>query len=253
MVEANRKHYNYLFVLHYWKAALRNPGHAMANLLAIVRYPKLYWRICRRVEGLVSHAIGILLYESVLEVNSTSPNIVEAGAYKGLSTTYLSLAAAKTGKKVISFELFSGLPVSDPILDSGFAKGEFSSEIEEFEGNLRAFGRRDVVKLVVGDAREKLLPMLRDEGFCVAFLDVDVYEVTKELLSQFWTLAKGNEIIIVHDINSPGVRKAVDEFHILSGKVVTETVLFSGTTARLKIPAVISQKYINAGVFKVLE
>jgi len=67
-----------------------------------------------------------------------------------------------------------------------------------------------------------MLPVLGDEGFSVAFLDVDVYEVMRELLFQLWSIAKGNELIIIHDANSPGVRKAIDWFHDMSNNHTRE-------------------------------
>lgn len=84
-----------------------------------------------------------------------------------------------------------------------------------------------------------MLPALFDAGFCIAFLDVDVYVVMRELLFQLYHIAKGKEVIIVHDIGSPGVRKAVDEFHALSGNIVKETKLKTfkkGEAIRLDIP-----------------
>jgi len=65
-------------------------------------------------------------------------------------------------------------------------------------------------------------------GFSLAFLDVDVYEVMRDLLSILWNEAKGGEIIIVHDINSPGIRKAADEFHILTNHLWKEAIVDNG-------------------------
>lgn len=215
-------------------SATRNPKFALQGLAAILRHPSLFMTT-RNVEGLISWSLGVLLYETVLTIKCNSPNIVEVGAFKGLSTVYLAKAAQIAGKRVKSFELFSGLPTADPILDPSFHQGQVSSDISEYETNLRACGVRDVVDLTVGDARETMLSVIGDAGFSVAFLDVDVYEVMRELLVQLWCVVKGDETIIVHDSWSPGVRKAIDEFHTLSQNVVKERNFEIGT-AILHIP-----------------
>jgi len=208
---------------------------ALRRLPIILKHPQLY-EVSQKAEGLIGLSLGFLLYKTVLNTKSHSQNVVEVGAYKGASTVYLSLAAHKVGKRVKSFELFSGLPTSDSLLDPGFYPGQYSSELAEYEQQVANYGIRDVVDLVIGDARQTLLPAIENEGFSVAFLDVDVYEVMKELLYQLWSIARGNETIIVHDVNSPGVRKAIDQLHAFSANVILETVVEQGTTSILHIP-----------------
>jgi len=218
-----------------WIAAMRHPKKFWQYLRYIFKYPHLF-KVSEKVEGLISFVLGVFLYECVLNSPSSSPNVVDVGSYKGLSTCYLSLAAVQVGKRIKSFELFSGLPMCDPCLDRGFYKGQFASTISDFESQAETYGCREVIDLVVGDARQTMLPALGDEGFSVAFLDMDVYEVTREVLLQLWSIAKGNETILIHDVNSLGVRKAIDEFHTLSNNRVPETILFKGTVSRLDIP-----------------
>lgn len=213
---------------YHWLQAIQNPRLAVQAIISILRHPILFI-ITRNVEGLIEWNVGVLLYETVLRTKCSSSNILEVGSFKGLSTVYLAWGARTIGKRVKSFELFSGLPTADPILDPGLRKGQFSSDVSEYEANLKACGVRDVVDLVIGDARETMLPTLGATGFAVAFLDVDVYEVTRELLFQLWSVVKGGEVIIIHDSNHPGVRKAIDEFHALSRNIVKETRLGKGT------------------------
>jgi len=164
--------------------------------------------------------------------------LLRSGAFKGLSTCLLSFAANRTGKRVKSFELFSGLPTRDPVLDANFHVGQYSSDVAEWEANVTKYGRRDCVDLIIGDARQTLLPAIANDGFSVAFLDADVYEVTKEVLFQLWSVAKGNEVIILHDAECQGVSKAIEEFHAISHHVVNQTSIIHGTciVAALNIP-----------------
>jgi len=230
------KYRNYLFNPRYWVRGIRNPHVAWDNIVALVTPPFLYVRGATRVAGLIDQYVGTLLYESVLTCKSASQNVIEVGAFKGLSTVYLSLAASKIGKKVKSFEMFSGLPASHPDLDPSFHVGQFASEVSEYESNLKAYGKPDVVTLVIGDARETMLPTIGSEGFSLAFLDVDVWEVMRELLLQLLSIAKGGEIVIIHDVDSPGVRKALDEFHSMSHNRVMERKLHANTTVKLEFP-----------------
>lgn len=220
-----------------WLSAIRHPVLAKQTLFHILKHPHLFFEIRCKVEGLITPTIGDLLYRSVLTSRSRSPNIVEVGAYKGLSTCYLSRAAAQVGKRVKTFELFSGLPTSDPHFDPSFRTGQLASKVSEFEAQTKAYGCREVIDLVIGDARQTMLPALGNEGFSVAFLDADVYEVTREILFQLWSIAKGHETIIIHDAKSPGIRKAIDQFHNFSNNIARETLFEGGTTSKLDIAA----------------
>jgi len=102
--------------------------------------------------------------------------------------------------------------------------------------NVRTYGKADVVDLVIGDARQTMLPVLANSGFSLAFLDVDVYEVTRDLLFQLWRIAKGSELIIIHDADSPGIRKALDEFHAMSGNTAKEYRMHGNTVSKLELP-----------------
>lgn len=218
---------NYFLNLNKWFNACKHPQTTLQTL-SIILFHHQCFKVFQNVEGLISLNLGTLLYESVLQNNSPSTNVIEVGAFKGASTCYLSLAAVQIGKRVKSFELFSGLPVADTMLDPTFHIGQYSSDVVEYEQNVKAWGHRGSVDLIIGDARQTLSSTIVGKGFSVAFLDVDVYEVMKELLSLLWTEAKGGEIIIVHDINSPGIRKAADEFHILTKHLWKETVVDNG-------------------------
>lgn len=225
---------NYLLSPKYWMEGLKNPRAAYLNFGALLRHPLLYVKAGTKVEGRIDHYVGVLLYDCVFSCQSSSVNVVELGAFKGLSTVYLSIAAAKVGKRVKAFELFTGLPAVNPDLDTRYHVGQFSSEKSEFETNVTTYGKREVVDLVIGDARQTMLPAIGDKGFSLAFLDVDVYEVTRELLFQLNSIAKGNEIVIVHDTNDLGVRTALDEFHSLNGNRIKEKRLYGETVSKLE-------------------
>ncbi len=201
--------------------------HPVLSVKAIFKLP-----ILRRVKakGMISPPTALLLQDVVRKSKyHTSQNVIEVGAYKGKSTCFLSLAAKEAGKRVKSFEIFTGLPPSDPEIDPLFSEGQFASDVETYQSNILNYGRPECVDLTIGDARETM--QLTD--FCCAFIDVDIYEVTRDLLNKLYSIAKGGEVILVHDANFSGVKKAIQEWR--EGKTVKITYP-ELITARIEIP-----------------
>jgi len=203
-------------------------------VLDTLRHPRIH-QIVNHVEGLISWRTAVLLYRAVTSNRNHTGDIIEIGAYKGLSTCVLSLAAKKVGKRVKSFELFTGLPSADPHLDKGFQQGMFSASVDEFERNLKTYGCRNCVDLIIGDARDTLKTN-GNSGFSVAFVDTDVYEVTKDVLLQLSSMAKGGEIIVIHDCFASGVAKAIEELRNRSNfKLLMEKIEEDDLTAQYRL------------------
>ncbi len=216
--------------------AIRIPKQAIFGyLFPILKYPKLFYKTIN-VEGLITPEVGVILYEAVLRTKNKSSNIIEVGVYKGLSTLYLAEVAKRVKKRVKSFDTFSGLSAVDPVLDSIFMVNAVASDVSEGESNLRKNNVREIVDLTIGDARKTMLPTLNDNGFVVAFLDVDTYEITHDLLFQLRRVTTGGEVIFIHDAFSPGIKKAINEFQTLWRHPVKEQYLADGSTAKLTIP-----------------
>lgn len=215
---------NYLFDPAYWWLGLSDWRKALQNLRVVLFHRDIY-RIARSVDGHISAYLGFLLASTARRQGARLARpVVEVGAFKGLSTVYLSVACAEAGVLMHSFELFQGLPEVDRVRDDPkFTTGQFLSTRDEYERNVREYGRREAVDLHVGDARDTLESVLGKSGFSLCFLDVDLYEPTHDLLAILWRLARGGETILVHDMPSKGVRLAIDEFHRMTGRVVQET------------------------------
>ena len=215
-----------LFKKNTWGFVFSHPVLFLSIIIHILGNPKLI-KIENNVKGLISITEGIILYDSVMKSKNMSPNVLEVGAFQGKSTCFLSLASSKVGKRVKSFELFSGLPTADCLLDPAFQKGQYSSDVDCYTHHLTSHGCLDAVDLTIGDARQSMPLQINGNGYSVAFLDTDVYEVTKELLFQLLKLAKGKETIYIHDIDSPGIRKAVNElkaYHPMKESVLLRTL-----------------------------
>lgn len=197
--------------VRYW---LRRPRRALRTHLAALRHPLLVSGLYLRVPGLVSPFVLTLLWDSVGASRSASPNVVEVGAYRGLSSCCLSRAAAKHHRRLWTFEWFQGLPAGHSELDAWVREGACRSDESTWRANMERHGAASVCTLVVGDACDTVADcaVLAEEGFCVAFIDVDTYGVTRAVLQALGRFIRGGEVILVHDAFSPGVQRAVDEF-----------------------------------------
>jgi predicted O-methyltransferase YrrM len=235
----NMGYLNLLFKKQFYTEVIPHPVSLFTNIFYTLYYTRRNpnWpEVDKKVEGYLTLPVAALLHRGVLASKKhPSTNVIEVGAFKGKSTIYLSSAAKQTGKRVKSFDLFTGLPTADPVLDPEFKKGQLKSDVDVYKSNIQAYGYPDVVDTTVGDARQTLLPTLGDGGFCLAFLDVDLYEVTKELLGQLFSVAQGGETIFIHDAYSPGIRKATDESVRASRHSIKRTEPIYHNTIKLKI------------------
>jgi len=107
----------------------------------------------------------------------------------------MGLQPSLDGKEPTAFRRSSSVPKGGCLIS--FTASEFSAAVNENEYKAHRHGIRDIVDLVVGDARERLGEDSGDSRFCIAFVYVDIYDVTKDLLSKLWPLARGGATIVV--------------------------------------------------------
>ena len=170
-------------------------------------------KIIQNVEGLISPIEATYLYEIVIKNGKNPGLILDFGSYKGLSTCVLSQAASKIKKNVIAFESFKGLP--PPSLYDDFKEGEYRASKEEFIDNIQRMGIPENIKLIEGDISKTLKEEIRTKritNYSLAFIDVDLYTSTKDILFLLNDISRGGEIICLHDIHSPGIQTAIKEF-----------------------------------------
>jgi predicted O-methyltransferase YrrM len=213
---------------------LTHPADMLMKVPSIMRNLELY-SLKDGIDGILSWNTGLSLFQAVIESHHNSPNVVEIGSYQGLSTTYLAYASKKKGKRVKSFDWFQGLTEINPELDKFFIQKNVVSDKDIFDSNLKKRGLRDIVDLTVGDARLTLLPIIKENGFCVAFIDVDIYDVTLNLLNQLKSVIHGGETIIVHDYQSTGIAKATGEFMKSFDKEINYSIIKDRQCPAIKI------------------
>ncbi len=137
-------------------------------------------------------------------------DVIECGCFKGGSSVNLSTVCSLVGRRLVICDSFEGLP--EPTSEERmhyspftghydhYERGRFSASLEEVEGNLTRYGRRDVCDFVVGYFDESLPQVNR--SYVMAFFDADLVESLKPCLLHIWpSLSKGGRIY-VHEARS---------------------------------------------------
>lgn len=81
------------------------------------------------------------------------------------------------------------------------------------------YGSKENTKLIIGDCRKTLAMCIQNKElveFSMAFVDVDLYETAKSIFFDLDRIAKGGEVILVHDGSSPGIQSALEDYSRLS-------------------------------------
>ena len=159
-------------------------------------------KILQRIRDLISSIdsatdikIHIILLKQILNLKKKSDGyIVECGAYKGATSVVLSIAAKITGRKLIIYDSFSGLPNGERIIRNRFyphlkitgsyQKGMYKGTLEEVTNNIKIYGHLDCCVLRKGFFKNSLKQHREKIDFL--FLDVDLVSSTKECLIHLW-------------------------------------------------------------------
>ncbi len=131
--------------------------------------------------------------------------IAEFGVFQGGSARLL--CDAKGGRDLHLFDTFAGLPATGEH-DPTFAQGGFAGSREGVEKLLRPFPGVHIHEGFF-PASAQGLEHLR---FSFVHMDVDLYESTANGLLWFYPRLERGGVLISHDYDSPGVRKAFAEF-----------------------------------------
>ncbi|MDQ6786879.1 MAG: TylF/MycF family methyltransferase [Acidobacteriota bacterium] len=121
-------------------------------------------------------AMALKIFETPPDVEGA---IVECGTWKGGSAANLSLVCRMTGRKLLIYDSFEGLPekVEGDREAGGYETGDYCGTLEEVRENIRRYGAIEVCEFVQGWFNDTL-PQLK-QPVLLAFLDVD-YEASLE-------------------------------------------------------------------------
>jgi len=135
---------------------------------------------------------------------------VEAGCFKGGSTSKLSIIAEVAGRSLVVFDSFQGLPPnSEPhstttegeSIAGWFVEGEFAGALDEVLQNVSEFGAIETCKFIEGWF-EDTMPSF-DTAVAAAFLDVDLADSTATCLKYIYPLLEPGGVIISQDGDFP--------------------------------------------------
>ncbi|OGI20714.1 MAG: hypothetical protein A3B68_09250 [Candidatus Melainabacteria bacterium RIFCSPHIGHO2_02_FULL_34_12] len=173
------------------------------------------------------------LYQFAKSVCNLEGNVAELGVFRGGSARMLAKLFEQYGssKRVLLFDTFQGLPVSDKNEDI-FQQGGISDT--SFEGVGRYLKDCSNVLIYKGLFSETL-PKIENSFFCFVHIDADLYSSIFECCSFFYSRMVKGGIMLFDDYGllcTPGAKDAVDKF--FSGKIEIPIWLSTGQCIVIK-------------------
>jgi len=139
-------------------------------------------------------------------------DVAECGVAFGQTTFFLDDFVLRTGKALLAFDTYSGLPYDDSIVSKLQCKrGEMDYGAQFFE---RFNALKDTSIIPVKGLIEETLQQYSSRKFCFVWLDMDLYQPTSSAYKFFEDRMVQGGIIGFHDYKfcrCPGVEVVVDQ------------------------------------------
>jgi len=142
--------------------------------------------------------------------------LIEAGCFKGGSTSKFSLAAHMANRSLFVFDSFEGIPENDEEHTknifgggAGFAQGDYCGPIDEVKSNIEKYGKLEQCTFVKGWL-DDTLPDLK-QPVSVAYIDVDLVSSTKTALKYIYPLLEEGGVLFSQDCHLPLVIELFDD------------------------------------------
>ncbi len=165
-----------------------------------------------------------MLWQYANSVKRIDGEVAQVGVYQGGSAKLISEVFKNTNKDTYLFDTFSGMPDVDSNIDR-HKKGDFKDTSLDSVRNL--FSDRSNVYFYPGVFPATSKP-IHDKKFSFVYIDVDIYQSTKDSLVFFYPRMTTGGIIVLDDYqgkHTPGVKKALDEFLQDKQEIVTITAI----------------------------
>jgi O-methyltransferase len=140
-----------------------------------------------RIPTGTSYKAHLAMALKILETPPDQPGaIIECGTWKGGSAVNLSLVCRITGRKLIIFDSFAGLPAGEAgdREAPNYSAGEYAGTLAEVKVNLERYGAIECCEFVQGWFKDTLptinFPIL------LAFLDVDLEASLDTCVKYIW-------------------------------------------------------------------
>lgn len=176
---------------------------------------QMYW-VKSKIHCATSPYEYVQMARAILEVPSQVKGAVaECGCWKGGSTASLSLVCALTGRKLLVFDSFQGLPEpqeGDRVHHSPhmnktipYVKGDYSSAgLEEVKKNIKKYGCLDVCEFIEGYYEDTMPEFVKgfNDGIVFIFLDVDLRKSAEKCVSHLWPFLQKGCNLFTHEAAS---------------------------------------------------
>lgn len=147
----------------------------------------------------------LTIVHAVLEIPRSLEGVVaEFGCYKGAATASLSLACALTGRRLVVFDSFEGLPHDDEITSLGtgevlnYKAGDLMGSIDEVKSNVLRWGKIESCEFVKGFF-DHTLPQRIPERYVLVFEDADLPSSVRTVIKWVWPLLQDGCIYFCHE------------------------------------------------------
>jgi len=172
----------------------------------------------KNIRDFNGHCLHYLAQVAINGISTLKGNIIELGVgYNSLLMGSL-LKTYQLNKKVFACDCFEGLPYTnkeDAFTGGKLTKGQwFQGDKEDFIAEIKNMKLENYVILVPGLIENTLETKLKDETFCFAWCDLDLYKSTLMAYKFLEERIVRDGILGFHDYEwagCPGVTKVIDE------------------------------------------
>ena len=166
-----------------------------------------------------AHSEGEILtfVQAVAKLPSSVPGVlVEAGCYRGGGTAKLSWLAALTGRRLVLFDSFRGIPPNAEIMSAISMERQHSSRSALIPDRWRwlseaskRYGRPEVCQFIEGWF-EETMPAF-SEPIAAAYIDVDLAMSTRTCLKHLYPLLSPGGVLMSQDAHLPLVIQVLED------------------------------------------
>jgi O-methyltransferase len=203
----------------------------LRHRLALIRQ---CYRISYRVDSPHMEHEMVQVMAAILSLpRSTDGVIVEAGSFKGGSTSKLSLATRLAGRRLVVFDSFEGIPEHHETHgkniyggDAYFPPGSYAGSLQEVTSNITDHGAIEVCRFTKGFF-DDTMPGFR-EPVGVAYIDVDLESSTRTCIRYLYPLLIPGGVLFSQDGHLPWVIRLLDDDTFWRDEVGTDKPAIEG-------------------------
>ncbi len=165
-------------------------------------------------------------------------SVIECGCFAGGSTAKLSILAKLTGRELVVFDSFEGLPEVDSWNEddlhvrqgsetgSKWKSGEYNATLEHVSGNVKKFGEIEACRFVRGWFSDTLIEENLPNQIAFAFTDVDLVSSARDCLLAIWPRLSDGAVYFTHDVAFLKVLQALTDPEVWQSFREPQPVIF---------------------------